>query len=58
MLEHPNNSYRFDNINKKEASLILAELFPNKKMDEIELLAAITTKKELDAYLKQLGREK
>jgi len=48
---------------KKEAGATgfkkqLAELFPNKKMDEIELLAAITTKKELDAYLKQLGQEK
>ena len=48
---------------KKEAGATgfkkqLAELFPNKKMDEIELLAAITTKTELDAYLKQLGREK
>ena len=48
---------------KKEAGATgfkkqLAELFPNKKMEEIELLAAITTKKELDAYLKQLGREK
>ena len=36
----------------------LAELFPNKKMDEIDLLAAITTKKDLDAYLKTLGRDK
>lgn len=36
----------------------LAELYPNKKQDEIELLAKITTKKELDAYLKQLGMEK
>lgn len=36
----------------------LADLFPNRKMDEIELLAAITTKKDLDAYLKQLGRDK
>jgi hypothetical protein len=48
---------------KKEAGATgfkkqLAELFPNMKMDEIELLSAITTKKELDAYLKQLGREK
>lgn len=33
----------------------LAELFPNRKQDEIELLAAITTKKELDAYLKSHG---
>ena len=36
----------------------LAELFPNMKMDEIELLSAITTKKEFDAYLKELGIEK
>ncbi len=34
----------------------LAELFPNMKQDEIELLSAITTKKELDAYLKELGQ--
>ena len=36
----------------------LAEFFPQYKDDEIELLAAITTKKELDAYIKQHGREK
>jgi len=36
----------------------LAELFPNRKMDEIELLAAITTKKELDMYMRDLGMEK
>lgn len=36
----------------------LAELFPQYKDDEIELLAAITTKKELDAYIRQHGREK
>jgi hypothetical protein len=36
----------------------LAELFPAYKDDEIEVLAAITTKKELDAYIKQHGREK
>ena len=36
----------------------LAELFPEYKDDEIDLLAAITTKKELDAYIKQHGREK
>ena len=36
----------------------LAELFPEYKDDEIELLASITTKKELDAYIKQHGREK
>ena len=33
----------------------LAELFPNRKQDEIELLAAITTKKELDQYIKAHG---
>lgn len=36
----------------------LAELFPHYKDDEIELLAAITTKKEIDAYVKQHGRDK
>lgn len=36
----------------------LGELFPNRKQDEIELLAAITTKKELDAYLKAHGQDK
>jgi hypothetical protein len=36
----------------------LAELFPTYKDDEIEVLASITTKKELDAYIKQHGREK
>jgi hypothetical protein len=36
----------------------LAELFPEYKDDEIDVMAAITTKKELDAYIKQHGREK
>ena len=36
----------------------LAELFPHYKDDEIAVLAEITTKKELDAYIKQHGREK
>ena len=36
----------------------LAELFPHYKDDEIDVLAAITTKKELDAYIKLHGREK
>jgi hypothetical protein len=36
----------------------LSELFPNMKQDEIELLAALTTKKELDQYLKDLGQDK
>ena len=36
----------------------LAELFPHYKDDEIELLASITTTKELSAYIKLHGREK
>lgn len=36
----------------------LAELYPNMKQDELELMSRITTKKELDDYLKQLGVEK
>lgn len=36
----------------------LAELYPNMKVDEIEVLSTIVTKKELDQYLKELGRDK
>lgn len=36
----------------------LAELFPNLKMDDIELLSKLITKKELDQYLMQLGQDK
>jgi len=36
----------------------LAELFPDLKDDELDLLAEITTKKELDTYLQELGQEK
>ena len=35
----------------------LAELYPNMKSDEIDVMAVINTKKELDVYLKQLGQE-
>ena len=47
---------------KKEASAgtvrkQLAELFPNMKDDELDLLAKITTKKELDQYIRDHGNE-
>lgn len=35
----------------------LSDLFPHMKTDEIDLLAAITTKKELDAYIRQHGND-
>ena len=35
----------------------IAELFPHLKDDEIELMSKIKTKKDIDAYLKQLGQE-
>ena len=35
----------------------LAELYPNMKSDEIDVMAVINTKKELDVYLKQSGQE-
>ena len=35
----------------------IAELFPHLKNDEIEFMAKINTKKDIDAYLKQLGQE-
>jgi hypothetical protein len=36
----------------------LTELYPHLKDDEVELLAEITTRKELSQYLKDLGRDK
>jgi hypothetical protein len=35
----------------------LSEFFPHLKTDEIDLLASITTKKELDAYIRQHGND-
>ena len=35
----------------------LAELFPTYKEDEIAMLASITTKKELDQYIRDHGRD-
>ena len=35
----------------------LSDLFPNMKDDELELMSKINSKKDLDAYLKQLGQE-
>lgn len=46
---------------KKESSSAirkqLAELYPHLKDDELTLLASITTKKELDEYIKEHGKE-
>jgi hypothetical protein len=36
----------------------LAELYPHLKDDEISVMAEITTKKDIEAYVKALGREK
>ena len=36
----------------------LSELFPHLKDDELEVLAESNTKKDIDAYVKALGREK
>jgi len=35
----------------------IAELFPHLKDDEVELMAKINTKKDIDAYLKASGQE-
>ena len=35
----------------------IAELFPHLKDDEVELMAKLNTKKDIDAYLKDLGQE-
>ena len=36
----------------------LAELYPHLKDDEVELMSRINTKKDIEAYIKALGREK
>jgi len=36
----------------------IAELFPHLKDDELDLLIKITDKKDIEAYVKSLGREK
>ena len=47
-------------MKKKEPGGIkkqIADLFPQLKDDEVELMAKLNTKKDLDAYLKALGQE-
>jgi hypothetical protein len=36
----------------------LLELYPHMKVDEIELMSKINTKKDIDSYLQKLGIEK
>ena len=36
----------------------LAELYPNMKLDEIEVMSVINDKRDIDTYVRQLGREK
>ena len=48
---------------KKEAGLsakrkALQEIFPHYKDDEIDVMAEITTQKEIDAYNREAGRDK
>jgi hypothetical protein len=48
---------------KKEAGLsakrkALLEIFPHYKDDEIDVMAEITTQKEIDAYNREAGRDK
>lgn len=47
---------------KKEGSTTaikkqLAEMYPNMKQDELEVMSVINTKKDIDAYLKLSGQE-
>ena len=41
-----------------KSSKFLAELYPNKKIDEIEMLAKIMTKKDIQALAKEYGMDK
>jgi hypothetical protein len=50
-------------LKKKEAGASgirkqLAEIYPHMKNDDLDVLAKITTKKEIDEYLKASGHEK
>jgi hypothetical protein len=36
----------------------LSELFPQMKSDDLDVMARISTQKELDTYLRKLGRDK
>ena len=54
--------HQWISLKKKEAGASsarkqLAELYPNMKDDELDLLAKITTKKELDDYVRSHGNE-
>jgi hypothetical protein len=56
------HKHQWISAKKKEAGASsmrkqLSELYPNMKDDEIELLAKITTKQELDQYIRDHGNE-
>ena len=56
-----NHRHNWISTKKKEPGGLkkqIATLFPNLKDDEIEVLAAVNTKKDIDTYIKQLGNEK
>ena len=57
-LRHPWIKPKPKDSNNSSIKKQLAELYPNKKMDEIELLSKLITKKELDDYIKDHGQEK
>jgi hypothetical protein len=58
-------SFRHNWISPKKKEIVgsgirkqIAELFPHLRDDEIDLMAKINTKKDIDNYLKDLGQEK
>jgi hypothetical protein len=56
-----NNRHNWISTKKKEPGALkkqIGALFPNLKDDEIEVLATVNTKKDIDTYIKQLGNEK
>lgn len=57
-IRHPWIKPKPKDTNNNSIKKQLAELYPNKKMDEIELLSKLITKKELDEYVKNHGQEK
>lgn len=49
--------YKHKGSQNKEAKF-LSKMYPNMKEDEVELLARISTKKEIDELIKDLGMDK
>lgn len=55
---HPWIGLKQKKSENSKISKLLTELFPNMKQDEVELLARISTTKEIKEYVESLGMDK